>query len=78
MSELELLVKIRENASRKKRTLLLPESHDDRVLKAAEIITRDGIGNVITLGNEETIRAKATSLGEIGRASCRERVSSPV
>jgi phosphate acetyltransferase len=44
MSELELLVKIRENAARKKRTILLPESHDERVLKATEIITREGIG----------------------------------
>jgi phosphate acetyltransferase len=63
MSELELLVKIRENAARKKRTILLPESHDERVLKAAEIITREGIGNVITLGNEETVRAAAKTIG---------------
>jgi phosphate acetyltransferase len=63
MNELELLVKIRENASRKKRTLILPESHDERVLKAAEIITREDIGNVITLGNEEKVRASAKNLG---------------
>ena len=63
MSELELLVNIRANASHKKRTVILPESHDDRVLKAAEIITKDGVGSVITLGNEETVRTKAESLG---------------
>ncbi|MDR3668824.1 MAG: phosphate acyltransferase, partial [Ignavibacteriaceae bacterium] len=33
---MELLEKIKENAVKKRKTLVLPESHDERVLKAAE------------------------------------------
>lgn len=63
MAELELLINIREKAKQKKRTLLLPESHDERVLKAAEIITKEGFASVITLGEENKIRHDAEKLG---------------
>lgn len=63
MAELELLINIREKAKQKKRTLLLPESHDERVLKAAEIITKEGFASVITIGEENKIRQDAERLG---------------
>lgn len=63
MAELELLINIREKAKQKKRTLLLPESHDERVLKAAEIITKEGFASVITIGEENKIRQDAEKLG---------------
>lgn len=63
MAELELLVNIRAKAKQKKRTLLLPESHDERVLKAAEIITKEGFASVITIGEENKIRQDAEKLG---------------
>jgi len=63
MAELVLLINIREKAKQKKRTLLLPESHDDRVLKAAEIITKEGFASVITIGEENKIRQDAEKLG---------------
>lgn len=62
MAESGLLNQIRQKAAQKKRTIVLPESHDDRVLKAAEILTKDGIANIITVGNEETIRTSAEKL----------------
>ncbi|MGK9477234.1 phosphate acetyltransferase [Melioribacter sp. OK-6-Me] len=62
MSEIALLKNLREKASQKKRTIILPESHDERVLRAAEIITKEGIASVITLGNEEKIRTQALEL----------------
>jgi phosphate acetyltransferase len=61
--ELELLAKIKENASKKRKTLVLPESHDERVLKAAEILLKNKIASVITLGNEEKIWGDAKRLG---------------
>ncbi len=63
MAELELLVNIRAKAKQKKRTLLLPESHDERVLKAAEIITKEGFASVVTIGEENKIRQDAEKLG---------------
>lgn len=61
--ELELLESIKEKASKKKSTLVLPESHDERVLKAAELLLKNKIASVITLGNEEKIWADAKRLG---------------
>ncbi|MDP1993922.1 MAG: phosphate acyltransferase, partial [Ignavibacteria bacterium] len=63
MAEIELLNQIREKASRRRKTIVLPESHDERVLKAAEILTKENIASIITLGNENKIREDAAKLG---------------
>jgi phosphate acetyltransferase len=63
MAELEILKQIRGNASKRKKTIILPESRDERILKAAEKLTKDGIASVITLGNEIKIKADAQKLG---------------
>ena len=63
MAEIELLKQIRERASQKKRTIVLPESHDERILRAAEILTKENIASVITIGNEDKIRSEASKLG---------------
>ena len=62
MSELKLLDEIKVKSSARKKTIVLPESHDERVLKAAEILTKEGIAKVITIGNEEKIRGDAAKL----------------
>ncbi|HMU42833.1 MAG TPA: phosphate acetyltransferase [Ignavibacteriaceae bacterium] len=61
--DLSLLENIKSKASQKKAKVVLPESHDGRVLKAAEILQRNGIASVTTLGNEETILSNAKSTG---------------
>lgn len=63
MAEFDLIKNIKEKASSKKRTIVLPESHDERVLKAAEILTREKIAQIITIGNEEKVRSDAKNLG---------------
>ena len=63
MGNTPLMEQIALNAAKRKKTLLLPESHDDRVLQAAEKIVKRGMASVITLGNEEKIRAQAARLG---------------
>jgi phosphate acetyltransferase len=60
--EIPLLKQIKEKASQKKRTIVLPESHDERVLKAASILLKEKIVSVITLGNEDKIRDDAKKL----------------
>lgn len=62
MAELELLNEIKNKASKRKKTVVLPESHDDRVIKAAEKLTKENVASVITLGNEENVRNKAEEL----------------
>ncbi len=46
-----------------KKRIVLPESCDERILQAAEIITRQNIAEVILLGNPEEIRHYANMVG---------------
>lgn len=62
MQEILLLKNIRDKASAARKTLVLPESHDERVLRAAEMLTKEKTAAVITLGNEEKIRLDAENL----------------
>lgn len=63
MADLELLNQIRSNASERRKTIVLPESHDERVLKAAEVLSKNNIVKVILLGDEEKVRTDAESSG---------------
>jgi len=63
MAEIELLNQIRAKAAHRKKTIVLPESHDERVLKAAAILTKEKIASVVTLGNEDKIRTDAKKIG---------------
>lgn len=63
MSEIQLLKQIREKASQRRKTIVLPESHDERVLRASEILTKEKVASIITLGNEQKIRDDAQKLG---------------
>jgi phosphate acetyltransferase len=59
----KLMEDIISKASSSKRTIVLPESHDDRVIKAAEILTKRKIASVITIGNDDKVWSKAKELG---------------
>jgi len=60
--ELALLKQIKEKAGKLNRTLILPESHDDRVLKAADIILKEGFAEVFTIGDENKVHDDAKKL----------------
>lgn len=51
-----------ERAKADKKTIVLPEGHDDRILAAAEETLKQGIANLVILGDEEEIKAKGYSL----------------
>lgn len=53
---------IKERAKNDLKTIVLPESMDERVLKAAEIVLEEGIANLIIIGNEEEIKSKGLKL----------------
>jgi len=62
MANFDLMSEIKSKAINLKKTIVLPESHDDRVLKAAEKLSKESIAKVITLGNENKIREQAREL----------------
>ncbi len=60
--ELVILQNIKIKASRNRRTIVLPESDDERVLRAADKLLNENLVSVITLGDEEKIRSDAKNL----------------
>ena len=59
MFEFELLARARGE----KKTIVLPEGEDPRIIAAAEAILARGVADLILLGDENQIRAKASQLG---------------
>ena len=60
---MKLIQQIRENAKRHNKRIVLPEGMDERTLQAAETAVKEGIAQVILLGNESRIKEKASELG---------------
>lgn len=56
---MNFIERIKEQAAKDIKTIILPESEDLRILNATEIILREKFANIILLGNEEDIRASA-------------------
>lgn len=46
-----------------RRTIVLPEGEEDRILQATEELTHRGVADLVLLGDEERITAKAAHLG---------------
>lgn len=53
-----------ERAKADKKTIVLPEGNDDRILAAAEEALKQGIANIIILGDPEEIATKGYALDE--------------
>lgn len=51
-----------ERAKADKKTIVLPEGNDERILEAAQEVLKQGIANIIVLGNEEEIAQKGYDL----------------
>ncbi|MBO5478961.1 MAG: phosphate acetyltransferase [Clostridia bacterium] len=54
---------MKKKANTSKKTIVLPEATDVRVIEAASIIGKEGFANIILLGNEEEIRTLANKNG---------------
>lgn len=57
-----LIEQIKEKAKQRRKTIVLPEAHDERVIQAAEKLHKEGICSVILLGDENNIRESAKKL----------------
>lgn len=60
---MQIMERIILEASKKSKKIVLPESHDERVLKAAELIQKANIASVTTIGEEKKIRNNADKIG---------------
>ena len=61
---MSVLEDIRAKAKVLHRTVILPEGNEERTLKAAQMLMRDGLANVILVEDETSIRQNAAKAGE--------------
>jgi phosphate acetyltransferase len=54
---------IKEKARKNVKTIVLPESYDERMLFAAQNIVEQGLAKIVLLGNSEKVRAVAAEKG---------------
>jgi phosphate acetyltransferase len=68
---MNLIDQIKENARKNKQRIVLPESYEERTLKAADRVLQDGTAEIILLGRPQDIQKQAASLGlkNIGKAT---------
>lgn len=60
---MHLVDQIKAKARTNQQTVVLPEGYDDRMVQAAGKIVADGLANIVLLGNEAILQAKAAELG---------------
>ena len=63
MTPVRFIYSLYEKARRDPKHILLPESEDERVLRAAEIVLRRGLCEVTLLGDPQQVAQRAGSLG---------------
>ena len=56
---MNFIEEIKNRARNELKTIILPETEDVRVLRAAEKVTKEGFANIILVGNEETTKKLA-------------------
>ena len=54
---------LKERAKKLGKTIILPETEDERVLRAAEKVLAEGIAKVALVGSEKKIKEDAEKLG---------------
>jgi phosphate acetyltransferase len=60
---MHLVDQIKEKAKRNRQTIVLPESYDERMLYAAEIIMTQGLADLVILGKPDVVTAAAEAKG---------------
>ena len=60
---MSLIDKIKENAKKELRTIVLPESEDERVLLAAQIVLEEKTAKIVLIGKKEKVLADAKTAG---------------
>lgn len=68
---MEFIERLKDRARQNKKRIVLPEGHEERTLKAADIILKEDIAEVILIGNPNAIGQLASQFGltHIGQAT---------
>ena len=76
---MKLIDSIRENARLDRQRIVLPEGHEERTLKAADIVIQEGLAEITILGNKEEVlqHARNLSLKNLEKASIIDPKTSP-
>lgn len=68
-----------ERARKNRKKIVLPESDDERILRATEILLRRDVADIILLGVEEEVLRKSATLGlDISKATIIDPLTSPL
>ena len=70
---MDFVKNIIQNAKTHRKHIVLPEGHEERTLKAADIVLAENIAQLTIVGAPDEITGKARSLGltNIGKADIR-------
>ncbi len=60
---MDFIQEIREKAQQKKQKIVLPESEDIRILKAASFLAKENLAHIILVGKEDEIQARSDKEG---------------
>jgi len=60
---MDLMKELQRKAKSSPKKVVFPEGDEERILRAADVIAREGIAHPLLLGNEEEIRRMATGQG---------------
>jgi phosphate acetyltransferase len=63
---MKFIEQLKERAKQNKKTIVLPETTDMRTLEAAGKVIKEGIANIILVGNEEEIKSRADGIDLTG------------
>lgn len=76
---MDLVQQIIERAKNNKQRIVLPEAEEERTLKAADMVLRDGIADLILIGNPAKVEAmcKEYGLEHIGKATLIDPENNP-
>ncbi|OFX23140.1 MAG: phosphate acetyltransferase [Bacteroidetes bacterium GWA2_31_9b] len=75
---MDLLQQIKEKAKKNKKRIVLPEGTSERTIKAADIILKEGIADLILLGNLDEIASLEKKFGlDLSKAEIIDPANSP-
>ncbi len=76
---MKLIEQIKDKAINNRQRIVLPESHEERTIRAADIVIENGLADVILLGNREKVLRSAEEKGlkNLSRASFVDPMNNP-
>lgn len=76
---MNLIEQIKENAKKANKTIVLPEGEEERTLKAADIVLKEGYAQIVLIGNRSKIEKQAAEWGltHIAKAKIIDPIENP-